>query len=177
MFLSAPNILQVLPIKTDKQCKKFVLGTPVNNVDPALPGINSHSTFGSLQYSITNLAACSFLGNKIGQKGADGHSDTISVPWALVLSACCITLGTKFNGGHHQLTSPCQLQVKASTASVSASQNLELNLSNCVLLTLAICPQYVAPTSGPAGQKQLGGPSNHHSQSLYSNSQPTGSPP
>ena len=64
---------------------------------------------------------------RIGQNGADIHSGTIIVPLAMQLSACPITLGAKLTGGHHQLFSPDQSTVNASTASETGFQHRLLN--------------------------------------------------
>ena len=57
-------------------------------------------------------------GKRSGQKRADGHLGTVSVPFAPVFKA------------YSQLFSPTQLQVKASTASEPGFQKQELNLGN-----------------------------------------------
>ena len=85
-------------------------------------------------------------GNKIGQKGADGHCGTIKVPTALVLSPCWMNLVTRPTGGHHQLVSSPQLTVNASTASDSGFQNLELNCSSSLLQYWQTCQLCEVPT-------------------------------
>lgn len=108
----------------------FVLGMPLNKVAPALPGCTRSSDFSMVNTSFMNAVGFIGIGNKIGQKAADGHSGTTRVPLALQLSACRITHGIRYTGGHNQLLSLCQSQVKASTASVPGFQNQELNLSS-----------------------------------------------
>ena len=58
----------------------------------------------------------------IGQKGAGSHAGTTT--WTLHASACLNTLGISTGGGHHQLVSPDQSTVKASTVSASLHENV-----------------------------------------------------
>ena len=65
-----------------------VLGCPVNNVLPDLPGTKIQSTPGSLIPSMTNFAGQPPLGKISGQNGTDDHCGIIYVFSALVLEAC-----------------------------------------------------------------------------------------
>ena len=85
---------------------------------------------GSSIQSGTNHAGFVPSGNSRGQKGDDSHLGTTRVPSALEFLACLRTLGIKSIGGHNQLLSSAQLQVKASTASVPGSQYRELYHTN-----------------------------------------------
>ena len=116
-----------------------VLWNPLKRLAPALPGqmITSDLSITSVALTLTASSESAFLPNNKGQNVADGDFGTRRVPFAFVAWACCNTHGTRYTGGHHRLFSPCQLHVKASTASVPGFQNLELNLGNCVLKELA----------------------------------------
>ena len=113
--------------------KTLVLGTPLNSTAPDRCGMNKPSRCGSSTIFFIKLAGFLPSGNNTGQNGAEGQQGTINVPCALVLLACCITRSMRWIGGHHQLVSFPQLQVKASTASDPRLRNLELKRGTCLL--------------------------------------------
>ena len=111
----------------------FVFGVPLNKLDPNLPGYIENSAAVSTLTSTTKGANLTFSGNRMGQKGAEGHSGTTKVPLALHIRACWTTRGTRYTGGHNQLFSSRQSTVNASTASEPGFQNHELNRGSWVL--------------------------------------------
>ena len=111
----------------------FVLGVPLNKLAPNLPGYIENSAVVSTLTSTTKAANLPSSGNRMGQKGAEGHSGTTNVSRALHLRACWITRGTRYTGGHSQLLSSDQLVVNASTASEPGFQKRELNRGSWVL--------------------------------------------
>ena len=117
----------VARIKTSLRANIGILGRPLNK-SPDWPGSTKVSELGSSITPSTNSAGVKPLGNSKGQKGDESHWGISKVPFALVFCACLQTLGTRWIGGHHQLFSPAQEHVKASTASAPGDQNLELNL-------------------------------------------------
>ena len=104
----------------------FVFGVPLDKLDPNLPGYIENSVTVSTLTSITKDANLPFAGNRMGQKGAEGHSGTTKVPLALHLRACWITRGTRYTGGRNQLFSSLQSAVNASTAFEPGFENREL---------------------------------------------------
>ena len=95
----------------------FVFGVPLNKLEPDLPGYIANSAIVSTLTCTAKGAGLPLFGNRIGKNGAEGHSGTTKVPWALHLRACWITRVTRYRGGHSQLLSSHQLAVNASTAS------------------------------------------------------------
>ena len=61
-----------------------VLGAPLNRYEPDLSGIITNSDFVSTFTSTRHGATFPTAGNNIGQKGAEGHLGTTSVPHAIV---------------------------------------------------------------------------------------------
>ena len=103
--------------KIKPQGHNSVLGIPLNRDEPEVPGKTRDSQAGRATTSLINSAGCCLSGNNNGQYGAEHHWDTTKVLAALVAWACLKRQGIRNGGGHHQLISPLQSHVKASTAS------------------------------------------------------------
>ena len=126
----APYLFGLTLLQTNLKAKRSVLGTPLNKLLPDCPATTRGEDRSRVFSSETNGAGEQPSGKRIGQKGAEGHLGTTSVPLAPVFRACLITLGTRNGGGQSQLFSPAQSQVKASTASEPGFQKRELNLGH-----------------------------------------------
>ena len=121
----------VLGTKVATQCKDHCIWYLA--FKPDSPGKMSSSDRGSSATPVTKLAYPSSEGCKSGQNGADNQRGTTNVPTALHTCAWPITLGISVMGGHHQLFSPPQFTVNASTASEPGFQHLLLNQGVCQL--------------------------------------------
>ena len=104
--------------------------SPPNRTHPDNPGRNKVFVRGNSLLAETKLAKWPPRGQIRGQNGDDGQHGTINVPLVAQTCAWRITLGIRGIGGHHQLTSPVQFTVKASTASEPGFQQRLLNLGS-----------------------------------------------
>ena len=83
--------------------KICIIGVPLNRLQPDRPGTTKWGDRSRTFSSMIKGARVQPSGKRSGQKGADGHLGTISVPFAPVCKACLITLGIRNGGGQSQL--------------------------------------------------------------------------
>ena len=95
-----PSVRTCSRLVTDQsQGQKICIRAPLNRLQPDCPGTTKWGDRSRTFSSMIKGARVQPSGKRSGQKGADGHLGTISVPFTPVCKACLITLGIRNEGG------------------------------------------------------------------------------